>query len=313
MKKTSRLLFIVTIGVAVALLGTTVSGAEANTNKSATTGKDTGTVTNLQQLEPVILPVPSFKYVFNTVLDSPAQVTKTKKLALTKKSIKKISPTTGYAESEAYASIEYLVPNPFRNQKGDLPKAIPTEYKGQMLVRAIKGPNNVLLIYGLNFAENRYLVVMDKSLTKYLKTYDFSNYAISPKYIKADYDFIYQQIKWAVIENGILYVSHSHSTYSKSSNGMNGYITAIRLSDNKVLWRTDPLVCNSQNFQVVGNVILSGYGFTAEKDYLYQIDKRTGKTLDKILLKDAPDYIVKQKDKLLVYGYEHLTQFAIKP
>lgn len=311
MKNTNRILFVVTLGVLLALLGTTVSGAKANTENAAKADNDTESVASLEQLEPILLPVPSFKYYVSPAIDS-AKVTKTKKLTLTQKSVKKIQPGSNYSDSATLESNEYLVPNPFRNQKGNLPKGIPTEYKGQMLVRAIKDKNDVILIYGLDFGENRYLVVMDKSLKKVLKAYDFTNYAISPKYIKEDYDYIDQQIKWAVIENGILYVSHSHSTYAKSSNGMNGYITAIRLSDNKILWRTAPLVCNSQNFQVVGNVILSGYGFTAEKDYLYQIDKLTGKTLDKILLKDGPDYIEKQKNNIRVHGYAHITQFLIK-
>ena len=33
---------------------------------------------------------------------------------------------------------------------------------------------------------------------------------------------------------------------------------------------------NSMNFVVKGDVILCGYGFTSEEDYLYQINRNTG-------------------------------------
>lgn len=296
------------------LLGSTGVGAESKGKPAARQESDASSIANsianLDQLDPVELSKPTFYYYVSSLIDPKASVNQIKKLTLKQNSIKSIPVVRD--DSKEFQASQYVVPNPFLNIKGNLPAGIPTEYKGQMLVQAIKGANHVILIYGLNFGENRYLVVLDKSMTKIEKIYDFINYAISPKYVPEDYDYIYQQIRWAAIENGILYVSHSHLTYAKSSNGANGYITAIRLSDNKLLWRTSSLVSNARNFQIVGDVILSGYGFTGEKDYLYQINKRTGKTLEKIALKDDPDYIDKQKNGFLVYGYSHLTSFLVK-
>lgn len=267
-------------------------------------------VADLEQVEPVRLSMPPFKYYLSPLIDASAAENKIIKMTLKQSSVKNIPIVR--KDSAALQASEYVVPNPFQYIKGNLPQGIPTEYKGEMLVQAIKGSHNVILIYGLNFGENRYLVVLDKAMTKIVKAYDFIDYAIAPDYVKADYDYIYQRVRWAAVENGILYVSHSHLTYAKSSKGLNGYITAIRLSDNKILWRTAPLVSNTRNFQISGDVILSGYGFTAEKDYLYQINKRTGKVLEKIALKDDPDNIDKQKNGFLVYGYSHLTSFLIR-
>ena len=145
-----------------------------------------------------------------------------------------------------------------------------------------------------------------------LYSIDFSNYVYSPEYKGEDYEFIQQKIKWATIEGGILYVSHSHNTYAESSNNMNAYITAIDLSDMSVLWRSDALVCNSNDFLIVDNVIISGYGFTAEPDFLYQIDRNTGKTIDKTLLKSAPEYIIKKDSILYVRTYNTDYQFTIE-
>ncbi|MFC5401154.1 hypothetical protein [Cohnella soli] len=308
MIKRSR--FVVMFAALFFMIGSTVMGAESNAGSTTEQGNDANNIANLEQLEPIQLPKPTFYYYLSSLIDPNAAANKTKKLTLKQKSVKSIPVVRD--DSKEFQASQYVVPNPMQAIKGNLPAGIPTEYKGQMLVQAIKGANNVILIYGLNFGENRYLVILDKSMTRIEKVYDFVNYAISPKYVPEDYDYIYQQIRWAVVENGILYVSHSHRTYAKSSSGANGFITAIRLSDNKLLWRTSSLVSNTRNFQIVGDVILSGYGFTAEKDYLYQINKRTGKTLEKIALKDAPDYIDKQKSGYLVYGYSHLTNFLIK-
>ena len=48
--------------------------------------------------------------------------------------------------------------------------------------------------------------------------------------------------------HGVLYVSHSHNTYAKSSMGTNAYIIAVDLVTGKILWRSAPLVANASNF-----------------------------------------------------------------
>ena len=63
--------------------------------------------------------------------------------------------------------------------------------------------------------------------------------------------------------------------------------------------------CNSMNFVVKGDVILCGYGFTEEKDYLYQIDRNTGEILDRLALKKMPDLLVEQDGKLYVHTYSY--------
>ncbi|QMV44103.1 hypothetical protein [Cohnella cholangitidis] len=267
---------------------------------------------DIESFEPTVLPKPPFQYYMSKFANAGPNAKKTAKLTLTQKSVKSFPFDQSYEDTAAFAAKEYTVPNSFRSIAGNLPEGTPIEYRGEMLVRAIKGKDRVFLIYGQNFGENRYLVAMDKTMTKTLYAYDFIHYAYSPKYVEADYDYIYQQIQWAYEEDGILYVSNSHRTYAKSSKGMNGYITAIRLADNKLLWRSASLVSNARSFEVVGDVIVSGYGFTAEKDYLYQLDKRTGKTLGKVALKDGPDYIGKQNNDIVVYGYSVVTRFKVK-
>ena len=59
------------------------------------------------------------------------------------------------------------------------------------------------------------------------------------------------------------------------------------------------------NFVVEGDVLICGYGFTAEPDYLYQINRNTGEIIDRLLLKKMPDLIVEQDGKLYVHTYSY--------
>jgi hypothetical protein len=63
-------------------------------------------------------------------------------------------------------------------------------------------------------------------------------------------------------------------------------------------------VCNSYNFLVRGDYIITGYGFTAEPDYLYVLDRRTGKTLSRIRLRTGPSYVIEKAGKLYVRTYD---------
>ena len=58
-------------------------------------------------------------------------------------------------------------------------------------------------------------------------------------------------------------------------------------------------------FPCKGDVIFCGYGFTAEDDYLYQLDKNTGEVIDRLPLKKMPDLMAEKDDKLYVHTYSY--------
>lgn len=72
-------------------------------------------------------------------------------------------------------------------------------------------------------------------------------------------------------------VQTSHLGYASDSANRNGYLTAIDLDTGKVRWHSPSLVANAGNFLVVNGMIVSGYGFTAENDWLYLLDAKTGR------------------------------------
>ena len=98
-------------------------------------------------------------------------------------------------------------------------------------------------------------------------------------------------------------LSVSHLTYAESAPS-NAYIMAISLDDYSVIWKSEPLVCNSYNFEIVDDIIFTGYGFTAEPDYLFQIDRLTGRVLEKYKINSRADYIIYKDDKLYVRTYD---------
>lgn len=83
------------------------------------------------------------------------------------------------------------------------------------------------------------------------------------------------------------------------------FMFAYDLEQDKLLWRSADQSYNSMNFVVKGDVILCGYGFTSEEDYLYQINRNTGEILDRLELKKMPDLLVEQDGKLYVHTYSY--------
>ena len=58
------------------------------------------------------------------------------------------------------------------------------------------------------------------------------------------------------------------------------------------------LVANARTFVVTGDLIVAGYGFTAEPDFLYLLDRRTGKVLDRLPVASAPEIVKLRGDRL---------------
>ncbi|OFZ61789.1 MAG: hypothetical protein A3D92_11095 [Bacteroidetes bacterium RIFCSPHIGHO2_02_FULL_44_7] len=257
--------------------------------------------------EPFVMPVPSTNGAILTGM--PAARCKIQQLSL---SANQITDDEEWIIRNDLETSEYEVPNTFRGIKGNLPDATPTSYRGMMVVKAIYSEAHLFLIYGNNFAEGRFLVIMDREATKVLHVYDFKSYEYSPDYIMEDYSFIQQRTNWAAIEGNVLYVAHSHSTYAASSKGMNSYITAIDLTTNAVLWRSKPLVCNSSNFLIVDDVLVTGYGFTNEKDFIYTLNKHSGQVVQTLPVKSGPSAILRKGDKLYVRTYNTDYLFGIQ-
>ncbi len=117
-------------------------------------------------------------------------------------------------------------------------------------------------------------------------------------------------LRYEKIVGDILYVELSHLGHAYEE-PKTGYIVAIDLNTNEILFKTAPLTANCQNFQIVGDTIICGYGFTAEDDYLYLLDRFTGEKVGTIPLKSAPDQMEIKDDILYVATYNTAYKFKI--
>ena len=122
------------------------------------------------------------------------------------------------------------------------------------------------------------------------------------------YVLTYPTDKWyingnnACLRDGIFYGASVTNGYAQPDTC---FMFAYDLEDNKLLWRSADQTYNSMNFIVKDNVILCGYGFTSEDDYLYQLDLHTGEVLSRLTLKKQPDLLVYQDHMLYVHTYSY--------
>jgi hypothetical protein len=180
----------------------------------------------------------------------------------------------------------------------ELPTIIPFLETDAMVTAAWSNGGNIFCRFS-----DSILVVMD-STHKVRCAYDLGAWSMNSKYIKEDLRYIHQEIRWAVLVDSILYVSHFHRTYAESSGSQNAYITAINITTNTVLWRSAPLSCNTLTFEVWGDLIFCGYGFTKEPDFMYALGRMTGAVVQKLPVKSGPEYVIRKGDQLFVRTYD---------
>ncbi len=167
------------------------------------------------------------------------------------------------------------------------PRWAPRAYRGAALDTAFRQGRTVFLVY-----EGRYLLAANRSTQAVRYALDLTAFTRPPNRGELE------PVTWAREVDGVVYVSTSHSTYATATAGRNAYVTAIDPRTGKLLWRSRALVANARTFVVTGNRIVTGYGFTAEPDFLYLLDRRTGRVLDRLPVPSAPE-IVKLRDGLL--------------
>jgi len=54
---------------------------------------------------------------------------------------------------------------------------------------------------------------------------------------------------------------------------------------------------------ILATLLPTGYGFTAEPDFLYVLNQTDGRILQKVPLKNAPEYFVEKDNQLFVRTY----------
>ncbi|HEX3454574.1 MAG TPA: hypothetical protein VHS03_08110 [Gaiellaceae bacterium] len=184
-------------------------------------------------------------------------------------------------------------------------------FRGLGLQNEFDTANRIFAVYGKDGSTGRYLITYTKAGTT-LYAFDFASYGLPPRIKPGEREFVYEQPVWAQESNGMLYVETTHATYASSSYGRNGYITAIDLSTKRAVWRSPALVANASTFLITKHYLVTGYGFTDEPDYLYLLDRTTGKVVDRLLLPNAAERITWQGAAIRVRTYDHVVVVRLR-
>jgi hypothetical protein len=190
------------------------------------------------------------------------------------------------------------------------PHSSPGAVRGAERQRSIRQGETTFVVYGKDGASARYLLAFGAKGYRY--GFDLGKYVWPPKIRPGEREFVYEEIQTAREADGVLYVENAHLTCARSSYGQNAYITAVDAKTKKRLWRTPALVANARSFVVAGRYLVTGYGFTAEPDYLYLLDRRTGHVVERLKLPSAPGRITRKGDRLTVRTYDHVVLVQLK-
>lgn len=166
----------------------------------------------------------------------------------------------------------------------------------------------LVTIYGPHYGETLKLVITDLAETQLYAAYDFESFRYSPKTTLMGNTQCMQDV---IIEGNVMYVSHGSRSYSDGAGYQTGYITAYDLEKNEIIWTTQPMTCNS-SFTIYGNSIICGYGFTAEPDNLYVLDKYSGQRVHKYPVKKMVERVVVKDGKAYVRTYSYDYVFSVK-
>ena len=183
---------------------------------------------------------------------------------------------------------------------------VPGSLRGLPLQRAICPTGPDFAFYGKDGASSRIL------LSSKGDALDFKKYVWPPRNRPGEKEFVYEELVWAQEANGVLYAQNAHLTYARSSYGQNAYITAIDAQTKRRLWRSKALVANAQTFVVTPDYLVTGYGFTAEPDWLYLLDRRTGRVAERLSLPSAPEKITRRGKRFLVRTYDHVLTVKLR-
>jgi hypothetical protein len=194
---------------------------------------------------------------------------------------------------------------------GTLPPGVPAQVGGLTTLWGHTSPAGTALVLGPDWSGGLRVAVLGPDNAP-REIFDFRSWSRAPVATPGDEAYVEQRVRWAEVHDDVLYVATAHSTYAKSSGGKNAFVSAIDLNGGALRWQSAPLVANSENFLTIGDWIVCGYGFTAEPDALFVLDRATGKTAARAPLPSGPSQLVLKGGVLFVRTYDHDLTFRLE-
>lgn len=120
-------------------------------------------------------------------------------------------------------------------------------------------------------------------------------------------------IDYAQLVGRSLVVQLAFNGYAREAGNKNGFVAAFDVDQRQLAWCSEPLVANASSFVVAGGQVVTGYGFTAEPDFVFVLDLATGRTLQKIAVASGPSVLVRKGERLFVRTYDMDYVFRLVP
>ena len=133
--------------------------------------------------------------------------------------------------------------------------------------------------------------------------------ALAPFYSRPDH----LEVQDLRIADNVLYFNEACQTYSRDAGGRCSSLVALDLATKKVLWRTRSLVSNNE-LRVVGQYVVTAYGFTGEPASISVIRRKDGALMDRHTL-PGTNFEMTTKGAILsveVYHTVGTVNFALK-
>ena len=119
-----------------------------------------------------------------------------------------------------------------------------------------------------------------------------------------------------------VYYNEACATYSAEAGGRCANVVAVDVSGAapRVVWRSKPLASNTDIVPVGAGTaggarwLVTGYGFTAERDFMVVLDAERGTVVQKVAVKKAPESIKAATDgafDVLIYGADEAIRFRL--
>ena len=164
----------------------------------------------------------------------------------------------------------------------DLPRV--PEVEGLIVMIAEPIDQGWLALYRLPLSDDDYNFVVvlynhDKKPTQIINLCDISN----NRYCEV------QDVRWDG-ENQYLMFNMACPSYASEINGKGSKLHCYDVAKKKMVWETNWLTSNDI-FTFDDQFVYCAYGFTSEKDYLFLLDKFTGKVYSKIPMAKKVDYM----------------------
>lgn len=105
------------------------------------------------------------------------------------------------------------------------------------------------------------------------------------------------------VMDSLVYFNTTFNGYAEIVDEKTGYLYCFDTHHGRILWASTNLTSSYRGFTLYDDHVITGYGFTAEPDFLYIMNRYTGTITQTIPIKTAHEYIIIKNNYCYVRSY----------